>query len=197
MQQKPYHHGNLGEELVEAGISLINEEGIANFSLRKVAKRLGVSPTACYNHYYSKEELLEGMKHHVSERFAEVLLEASQYENHDYRLIEMGKAYVKFFADNPHYFAFIYDNEDYCIELSEREFSGDYKAFCIFKEVSIDCMKSLGVPKSEYHDNLIAMWAMVQGMAAMANMKGFRYKGDWGILTARILKNKIDLMGRH
>lgn len=36
------------------------------------------------------------------------------------------------------------------------------------------------VAESEYHDNLIIMWAAVHGLAAMANMKGFQYSGDWG-----------------
>ena len=50
-EDRPYHHGNLQTELIEEGLALIHEEGKSNFSLRKLAKRLGVSPAACYNHY--------------------------------------------------------------------------------------------------------------------------------------------------
>ena len=41
MKEKPYHHGNLQTELIEEGLALIHEEGKGNFSLRKLAKRLG------------------------------------------------------------------------------------------------------------------------------------------------------------
>ena len=41
MKEKPYHHGNLQTELIEEGLALIHEEGRGNFSLRKLAKRLG------------------------------------------------------------------------------------------------------------------------------------------------------------
>ncbi|WP_250673351.1 TetR/AcrR family transcriptional regulator [Paraclostridium ghonii] len=192
MQEKPYHHGNLHNELIEKGISLINEEGISNFSLRKVAKLAGVSATACYNHFSNKEELLDSMKSYVSVRFAKVILDAAESSEGESPTIDMGKAYVKFFADNPHYFSFIYDNEDYCIELNEDDFIGDYKAFCIFRDVSIACMEKLEIPKIQQRDNLVAMWAMVQGLSSMANMKGFHYKGDWCKLTETILENKLN-----
>lgn len=191
MNEKPYHHGNLQTELIEEGLALIHEEGVVNFSLRKLAKRVGVSPTACYNHYANKEELLAAMKHYVTERFCNALLEASRCENKRNAAIEMGKAYVNFFARNPHYFSFIYDNEDYNIELTENEFTGDYKAFCIFKEIATASMEAYNIPKSSHRNNLIAMWAMVHGLAAMANMKGFRYDGEWEELTETILQTKL------
>ena len=49
------------------------------------------------------------------------------------------------------------------------------------------------MPKSSHRNNLIAMWAMVHGLAAMANMKGFSYDGDWEELTEIILKTKLSL----
>ncbi|HHX60587.1 MAG TPA: TetR/AcrR family transcriptional regulator [Epulopiscium sp.] len=193
MNEKPYHHGNLQTELIEEGLALINEEGIANFSLRKLAKRVKVTPTACYNHYANKEELLDSMKHYVTERFSNALLEGSECENQRETAIAMGKAYVNFFAKNPHYFSFIYDNEDYSIELTENDFTGDYKAFCIFKEIATVCMEVYNIPKSSHRNNLIAMWSMVHGLAAMANMKGFSYDGDWEELTEIILQTKLSL----
>ena len=94
MYEKPYHHGNLQTELIEEGLALIHEEGVVNFSLRKLAKRVGVSPTACYNHYPSKEELLAAMKHYVTEQFSNALLEGSRCENKRNTAIEMGKAWI-------------------------------------------------------------------------------------------------------
>ncbi len=186
-----YHHGNLRNKLIEGGIATVNEEGINNFSLRKVAKRLGVSPTACYNHFLDKEALLESMKEYVNESLENILLNAAKLSDKKYSTLEMGKAYVKFFAEHPNYFNFIYDNEDYYIELMEDDFVGDHKAFCIFRDAAIEEMKALGIPKGAYRDNLVAMWGIVHGLAAMSNMKGFYYDGDWGILAERILEQKI------
>ena len=54
----PYHFGNLKETLIEQGLELIHEEGIEKFSLRKAAKKVGVSAAVCYNHFGNIDELL-------------------------------------------------------------------------------------------------------------------------------------------
>ncbi len=196
MTKKPYHHGNLKNELIEAGIELVNEEGIANFSLRKVAKRVGVTPTACYNHFLDKEELLESMNTYINELLEKELNETikeAEGKNEKYITLAMGKAYVKFLAEHARYLNFIYDMDNYWIEVREDDVVGDYKPFNIFKQVAIENMKKFGLPQSEYRDNLIAMWAMVHGLATLSNIKGLHYDGNWEELTERILvtKNKI------
>lgn len=35
--EKSYHHGNLKEDLIKAGIEMINKEDLAGLSLRKAA----------------------------------------------------------------------------------------------------------------------------------------------------------------
>lgn len=195
MKEKPYHHGNLQTELIEEGLSLIHEEGRGNFSLRKLARRIGVSPTACYNHYQTVDELLHEMKQYVMKKFSDALTAGMNDEAASAcPMIGMGKAYVNFFAENPHYFTFVYDNEDYRIELTKDSFEGDFEPFCIFKEAAIRSMKDYQIREEQFHDNLVTMWAATHGLAAMANMKGFHYDGDWGQLTERLLNTKINLL---
>lgn len=54
---RTYHHGNLRQGLIEAALAYI-KEGNANFTLRNVAQRAGVSHAAPYNHFKNKHELL-------------------------------------------------------------------------------------------------------------------------------------------
>src|SRR6185295_15273822 len=53
-----YHHGNLRAELVTVALDIITRLGPDAATLRAVAKRLGVSQTAPYRHFPSKEALL-------------------------------------------------------------------------------------------------------------------------------------------
>lgn len=192
MSNKPYHHGNLKNELIEKGIELVGKEGYDSFSIRKVAKMAGVSANACYNHFEDKEALLRAMKDYVNEKFAEALSNAYGLDD-KWPLINIGKAYVNFFVEHPKYFPFIYDKDDYQIVLSEKDMTGDLKAFSIFRECAVAEMKKHGVPQDKFRDNLLVMWSAVQGLSAMANMQGFRYDGDWGELTETILLEKINL----
>ncbi|MDR9405172.1 MAG: TetR/AcrR family transcriptional regulator, partial [Halothece sp. Uz-M2-17] len=55
---KTYHHGELRENLIEAAITLINEKGISDLSLRQLARYVGVSHNAPYRHFETKQALL-------------------------------------------------------------------------------------------------------------------------------------------
>ncbi|WP_455437373.1 TetR/AcrR family transcriptional regulator [Hungatella hathewayi] len=192
-EDRPYHHGNLQTELIEEGLALIHEEGKSNFSLRKLAKRLGVSPAACYNHYSTVDELMREMKNYVTQKFCGALIAGTNKDDPANAVLDMGIAYVNFFAVNPHYFTFLYDGDDYRIDLTEDTFDGDFEPFHLFKELGLLCLEYNHVEKDKRRDSLIIMWAAAHGLAAMANMKGFYYDGDWGALAGKLLQEKINL----
>ena len=53
-----YHHGNLRPVLLDVASEVLEAEGIAALSLRKVARLAGVSQSAPYNHFPDKNALL-------------------------------------------------------------------------------------------------------------------------------------------
>ncbi len=53
-----YHHGNLREALVAAAVEILERDGVAGLGLRGAARAAGVSQTAPYHHFGSKEGLL-------------------------------------------------------------------------------------------------------------------------------------------
>ena len=73
MEKKAYHHGNLHETLLEESMAMIHEDGMAQFSLRKLAKRVGVSPTACYNHFSNIDDLMSAITDYIDTKFADAI----------------------------------------------------------------------------------------------------------------------------
>ncbi|MEX1668889.1 TetR/AcrR family transcriptional regulator [Zhongshania guokunii] len=55
---KPYHHGDLRRQLLDAAANIIRDEGEAALSMRKLAQEVGVSRTAPYHHFSDKQALL-------------------------------------------------------------------------------------------------------------------------------------------
>ena len=53
-----YHHGDLRDALILATDRILDEEGLEGFSLRKAARRAGVSPAAPAHHFGSSAGLL-------------------------------------------------------------------------------------------------------------------------------------------
>lgn len=110
MAKKPYHHGNLRAALIEAGIQMVNEEGIGGCSLRKVAAKCNVSRGAPYAHFKDKSDMLESMQQYVMEKFVTILNEAiAECADSDKLLFSIGKAYIYFFMDNPNYYPFLFN----------------------------------------------------------------------------------------
>ena len=72
-----YHHGDLRNALIEAGIKIINENGEDALSLRKVAAACGVSHAAPYAHFPDKESLLSAIKETVTNDFLSELEKAA------------------------------------------------------------------------------------------------------------------------
>ena len=52
-----YHHGDLCNVLTTEALVLLKEKGTQGFSFRELAKRAGVSATAHYRHFPTKEDL--------------------------------------------------------------------------------------------------------------------------------------------
>ncbi|MBR2551353.1 MAG: TetR/AcrR family transcriptional regulator [Clostridiales bacterium] len=186
-----YHHGNLRQALIDAGIKLINENGEENLSLRKVAAACKVSHAAPYAHFKDKEELIDAIKNNVTERFMDELEAAIEGRaTADEAIIAMGKAYVTFFHRNPDYYVFLFGKQNITAHLKmNKEYKNDYPPFLLLRRMYLKHLKENGLDKSyeEQEIDMVKIWSIVHGMASIACMKGIRSSIDWNDLDERIL----------
>jgi len=193
MPEKPYHHGNLRNSLIEVGISLIHTEGIEHLSLRRVAALCGVSQAAPYAHFENKDALLDAMRAYATEKFTQALQEAKETvpdENDPRILIEMGKRYVQFFLKNPQYFNFIFSQMWNQIDLDiANDSSTNFPPYMLLKTSALRIFRAQGIPDERIEDMLIAMWASVHGLTSIATMKNVHYSKNWGDKIEDIIQN--------
>ena len=97
-----YHHGELPETLMRLAIDHIERDGTEKLSLRALAREAGVSPTAPYRHFPSKQCLLAAIAtqgfHTLSAAHAEIAARQLPVEE---RAVAMACAYVEFALANP------------------------------------------------------------------------------------------------
>jgi AcrR family transcriptional regulator len=96
---RPYHHGDLRAALLDAALGLLEDD--ETFSLRAVARRAGVSPTAPYRHYEDKEALLAALATYGFAQLADRLDAAPD-------LTGMAEEYVAFALAHPGLFRLMY-----------------------------------------------------------------------------------------
>ena len=64
------HTAALSRELiVETALRLLDERGEHGAGMRDIARELGVRPSALYNHVKGKEDVVDGIRELVSDRF--------------------------------------------------------------------------------------------------------------------------------
>lgn len=118
---KTYHHGDLRQNLIDAAITLINEKGISDLSLRQLARHVGVSHNAPYRHFETKEALLMVVAEQGFESLRLALQRAKDASPNQptQQLEAIGVAYVNFALIHPaHYRVMFGDYRSECDEFS-------------------------------------------------------------------------------
>ncbi|MBP0932826.1 TetR/AcrR family transcriptional regulator [Streptomyces goshikiensis] len=103
MARKRYHHGDLRGALLEAAETLVRERGVDGWSLREASARVGVSPSAAYHHFGSRDELVSALSEVVLARLGNRLRETMEAapEQGPERLAACGRAYVTWAVEDP------------------------------------------------------------------------------------------------
>lgn len=187
-----YHHGDLKESLIKAGLKLLVEEGPENFSLRKVAAICNVSHAAPYKHFKNKEELINSISIFVSNKFFKSLKEIEEKDPKD-KIVELGKRYVSFMVENYDCLKYLFFNSSSKpIFIENNKFkSNEIESFNVFLDCAKGYLKSQNIKEEEYMQDIVAMWAMVHGLATMIANNTFKYDGDYLKLVEDILRNNL------
>lgn len=107
-EKNTYHHGNLRETLINAGLNALKKQDSDDFSLREVARDVGVSATSVYRHFSDKQALIDALCIEGASMLAKSQSEAMNTEGGGQKGLDAtGFAYVKFALENPRLFRFM------------------------------------------------------------------------------------------
>jgi AcrR family transcriptional regulator len=114
--EKPYHHGNLRDELIEAAMTLARGGGPDAVVLRAATRNAGVSHNAAYRHFADRDALLRAVCDRCMARLADrmddnldrVPPSDDLIDQAWSRLAAVGLAYIEFAQSEPGWFRTAY-----------------------------------------------------------------------------------------
>lgn len=122
-QKSNYHHGNVREELLNAGLVHLENNDAESLSFREMARQIGVSANAVYRHFESKDSFLVALAAKGFQRLQEEQSQTLQYASSQPEALKLfGLAYINFAKNNRNLFALMFNpdlQKNEAIELKE------------------------------------------------------------------------------
>lgn len=186
-----YHHGNLRADLISSGLKMLNRDGIASFSLRKLSQELGVSHAAAYRHFSDREDLLKAIFLESSRLFRDALSKSVRPDaSGEEALMQLGSGYVHFYLDHPEIlglfslvpseqnvlfslFQGMKDDGPECRELGihtdfpDIDSLPENSAFGIFRTIAAGAGGQSPYNELSEREILLGFWSKVHGMAVL------------------------------
>lgn len=100
LSSRNYHHGDLKSALLQAALTLLEEQGIAALSLRTLASKVGVSHMAPYAHFKNKSELFQSISAFGFNAMADKMEAVDPEQPAEALILAYGSEYIQFAISN-------------------------------------------------------------------------------------------------
>ena len=169
-RKKAYHHGALRQALIQAGLAIVEREGVAGVSLRAVARRAAVSHSAPYHHFATKAELLAAVAAAGFDRMVakieQVAGEMQMCSALD-GLRAVGTGYLRFALANQAVFGLMFRPELTHPADHPDLLEAEARAFGTLLTTIVTCQRAGELPPTDARLMAAACWSTVHGLAVL------------------------------
>lgn len=169
ISDKNYHHGNLKNALIQAGIDILAKEGVSGLSLRKAARKAGVSHAAPYAHFADKQALIAAIATDGHKMiYARIEQVMQRYPDDPLRqLVETAWAYAEFGFEEPDHFRITFSGvvekeRDYPALVEETR--NNYE---MVRQIVTRCQAAGILSPGEPDLVAVGVWGLVHGFVSL------------------------------
>lgn len=159
-----YHHGDLKNALIRAGIELLSREGVQALTLRSVAKQAGVSHAAPYAHFADKQALIAAIAAAgYATLYAQLAVAQTASGDARARLYATADAYLQFAIDEPDHFKITFSG----VVEAEKNYP-DYveqsrRCFALVVALVADCQADGVIVPGDTQLIAVSIWSCMHG----------------------------------
>jgi AcrR family transcriptional regulator len=192
-----YHHGDLRNALISEGLRMLEQDGHPEFTLRDLARRVGVSAAAPYAHFTDKGALLAAIAAAGFVRLRAAFEDATASGDDPVeQFLRMGSAYVRFGMDHPALYKLMFASE----ELPARQ--GEYPELEAAAEAAFASLTDMlgrmqrggflraGDPEADG----LGVWAHVHGLTSLIITGHAACVGEPAPQPAAIVRSSLTML---
>jgi AcrR family transcriptional regulator len=169
----------LREVISVAAQELYLSEGIEGVTMRKVARRVGVSAPALYRYFSNKDELLNEIVIEGLRILEEYLKPALAAETPYQRLVTLADNYLSFTLEQPRYFDFAFLVPSPFVRRFRDEVARpDWTTFRMAIDQVAACMEQGVFRREDPLETSITLWAEVHGLVILFRTGRFGPDGE-------------------
>ncbi len=160
------HMSDQREHILGCACDLYLKHGIEGFSMRKLAREVGVTAPALYRHYDGREELIAEVLREAHRLFSRYLYGALGAPTPLERFIGAGEGYLSFVIDHPRWYAIMHTAPEH---LGMDALPGDIAAMQaaisqFWNDRVRECMQAGILRHGDPEETAVTMWAHAHGM---------------------------------
>lgn len=187
VSERNYHHGDLQNSLIEAGLVLLQSRKVESFSLADAARHAGVSSAAPYRHFTDRQDYLAqlaGAGFRLLQDSMEEALKPCAPGSID-SMAAIGCAYVNFGAGNPELFHLMWGAHRH-FEKAAPFGNSNETCYGLYVETLRQIMEARGLDTCQVESFGAPLWAMVHGFAALIVAGNERFPSEMPVVQALI-----------
>jgi len=164
------------DRILACACDLYLSEGLSGFSMRKLAKEVGVTAPAIYRHYEGREEVIADVVREAYRAFTAYIYRALEAPTPLERFLGAGEGYLDFALEHPRWFQIMFSGPE---RLGIEVLPDDIEAMsCAIHQFWIDrvseCMGAGILKEGDPSQTSITMWAHAHGMVQLYHQGHFQ-----------------------
>jgi AcrR family transcriptional regulator len=154
--------------ILEAAVQVIEKKGLADVSMREVARIAGVSHQLPYHYFRDREGIFAAVAEHGFDLFSKRLAAIAQSDlASDEKLAAAGRAYVDFACDQPAHFRVMFRNDFVAMDRHPSAGAVSDQCFASITQISKEVAAVMKLTPPDEEALTLAFWSTAHGLACL------------------------------